>query len=239
MIRCASHARSPTSSTPPSRRTSIRTRCARGWSSCLALVELLARGVHDVPLGAEGLRALALGLTGLRVAREGVQRAAVVGHLRLAVLALGGAEQRSLHAGARVRLAGGEGRWPELGALSIAGALAVLVLLEQVERLSVPVHEDLAEIADLLELDRGRLRAVGARGGVRAGGRAADHQRDHAGNHHGRHHGEKQTLHGAFLSSFEWIVEGRRERLPDPSPDGPNADWNGRGVSDEDGGPRL
>src|SRR5687767_9310898 len=51
---------------------------------CL-LGDLVAGGGHDVPGGAERVQALAVCVAGLLVAREQVERVAVVGHLRLAV----------------------------------------------------------------------------------------------------------------------------------------------------------
>src|SRR4051794_28251797 len=53
-----------------------------------------AGGGNRVPTGAERVHALAVGVTGVLVACEGVERVAVVGHLRLAIGAGRGAEHR-------------------------------------------------------------------------------------------------------------------------------------------------
>src|SRR5215813_1691591 len=70
------------------------------WLVTFVALGGLARGGDGVPLGAEGVDALALEVAGGRVVREVVQRVTVVGHLHLAVVALGGAEQARLDPGA-------------------------------------------------------------------------------------------------------------------------------------------
>src|SRR4051794_29265263 len=111
----------------------------------------LPRRVDDVPLGAELLDVLPLGGPGAGGGVVGVERVVVVGDLLAAALARRRAEQRRLQAGARVRLADGQHRRPDLRAGAGARALAALVLLEHVERALVAVDDDLAELADLAE----------------------------------------------------------------------------------------
>src|SRR4051794_331262 len=131
-----------------------------------ALRDLVAARREHVPRGAEVGRALAVGLAGLLVAGVEVERVAVVGHLR-ARLPDGRAEELGLDAGARLRLAVGQERRPELRAGAGARALAVLVLAEVVERAALPVDEDRAELR-LADGD-GRPAACGRAGRDRDG----------------------------------------------------------------------
>src|SRR5512133_965868 len=118
------------------------------WSGLVAARLLGSVGGHDVPLGAEGVEALALGAAALAVVtRERVERVLVVGHLRGAVRAPGRAEQPGLGTRARLGRALGQQRRPVLGAGARAGALAPLVLLEQVQRVRLAVDDDPAERA--------------------------------------------------------------------------------------------
>src|SRR5205085_11325853 len=110
----------------------------------LAPVDLAPGGRQHVPLGPEVLEALPRGVAGLLVAGVEVERVAVVGHLALA--ARGGdrgelASERRARGGGR---AGGQRR-PRAQAGAGAVALGRRVGLEEVERASVAVNEDLAE----------------------------------------------------------------------------------------------
>src|SRR6478752_10709551 len=147
----------------------VRRALARWWRSrppSTGLVGARLRGPlggDHVPLGAEGVEALALGGPALAgVADERVERVLVVGHLGRAVGALDRPEQGGLRARAGLgRTLGQQGR-PVLGAGARAGALAALVLLEQVERVGLAIDDDPAERARA-GLDRGGL-ARGRRG---------------------------------------------------------------------------
>src|SRR3954452_8482729 len=137
---------------PPTRSRPIRSAFAPGPprapgapSLASALRDVVTAGGEHVPGGAEVGRALAVRLAGLLVAGVEVERMAVVGHLR-AGLAHGRAEQLGPHARARLRLAVRQQRRPERRTRAGAGALAVLVLHEQVERPALPVDEDGAEL---------------------------------------------------------------------------------------------
>src|SRR6187551_2329091 len=109
------------------------------------MLELLARGGEHVPLAPIEVEALALDLAALRVLEEAVERVALVGHLRLAVTAVQHAEQRGAGARPGLRLAADEDGGPRLGARAVAGALALVIRLEEVERAPPGVDHDLAE----------------------------------------------------------------------------------------------
>src|SRR5690242_8207324 len=102
----------------------------------------LALGADGVPLGAEGVDALALDVAGSCVVGEVVERVTVVGHLHLAVLALGGAEQARLHARAGGGSAGRGQRRPRRSARAVARARAALVGLEEIERAAAGVDQE-------------------------------------------------------------------------------------------------
>src|SRR3954470_2104100 len=151
--------------------------------------DLVAGGGDHVPAGAESVHALAARVAGVLVARERVERVAVVGHLGLAVGARGGAHHRGVRPGGDGRLAAcAQGR-PGAGACAGAGALGARVLLEQVEGVALRVSEDLAEAAVLhpegCRAPAGRLRRAARSGGVVAAtATARDRQggeRDHCG----------------------------------------------------------
>src|SRR3954452_18518726 len=153
---------------PPTRSRPIRSAFAPGPprgpgapSLASALRDVVTAGGEHVPGVAEVGRALAVRLAGLLVAGVEVERMAVVGHLR-AGLAHGRAEQLGPHARARLRLAVRQQRRPERRTRAGAGALAVLVLHEQVERAALPVDED---GADLRLADGDGRPAVGGRAG--------------------------------------------------------------------------
>src|SRR5258708_23303510 len=99
-----------------------------------ALVDLLPARRHDVPLGSERLRALPFRLPGLVVVVVVVKRMPTVRRLQRPVRALDRPDLRGGDARAGGRLAGGDERRPDLRAARVAGALSLLVLLEQVER---------------------------------------------------------------------------------------------------------
>src|SRR3954452_13343521 len=151
--------------------------------------DLIAGGGEHVPAGAEGVHALAVGVAGALVAREAVERVAVVGHLGLAVRARAGAHQR----GGRPAAAGGLAAGAQGGSGARAGAgaraLGPRVLLEQVEGVALRVGEDLAKAAALqpegCRASAGRLRRPARGGGaVVAAATARDRQggeRDHCG----------------------------------------------------------
>jgi hypothetical protein len=94
-------------------------------------------GLGDVPGAVQ--EPVAGGVAGLAVLREGVERFALVGPLRRAVVAgHHGPPRRSL--GSRIRLQ----RGPVGGAWTVAGRLALHVLVEGVKRHAASVDEGLA-----------------------------------------------------------------------------------------------
>src|SRR5262249_4223452 len=118
---------------------------------------------------------------GLLVLDEVVERVALVGHLHLAVLALGRAQQRGLGGAGGLRLAAREQRRPGRRARVVTRALGRLVLLEQVQRAAVGADEESAELA-VPCVDGG-----GPRGKTRAAeGEATDDGGDNDGEAHGR-----------------------------------------------------
>src|SRR5581483_5722225 len=122
--------------------TSSAVRARAGALDVLAL-DRLAVGADDVPLGTELLELLTL--RPARLARVGgvvVERVAVIGHLRLAVVALDRAECGGIEPAGPLRLGARLERRPHGRACSGAVALALLVLLEEIERVSLSVDDE-------------------------------------------------------------------------------------------------
>src|SRR4051794_23284175 len=94
---------------------------------------LVAGGGDRVPAGAERVHALAARVAGALVAGEGVDRVAVVGHLRLAVGARCRSHDRGGRAAADRRLAARPRRGAGIGACCGAGALCYGELREPVK----------------------------------------------------------------------------------------------------------
>src|SRR4051794_12138502 len=151
--------------------------------------DLVAGAREHIPTGAEGVHALAVGVAGALVAREGVERVAVVGHLGLAVGARAGAHERDARPAADRGLAARAQGRPGARAGAGARALGPRVLFEQVEGVALRVGEDLAQAAALepegCRAPAGRLRRAARGGGaVAAAATARDRQggeRDHCG----------------------------------------------------------
>src|SRR5689334_19955059 len=107
--------------------------------------DLLSVWAEDEPGGAEVVNGLSGGISGIVIGDDVVQRVARVRHLDRAVGAVGGAEERSAGAAARLRGAVGEERWPVRRARAVARGGRALVGLEEVERPPAAVDQDLAE----------------------------------------------------------------------------------------------
>lgn len=71
---------------------------------------------------------------------------ALVGHLPTPVSALRGPDERCLRSSGDSRLRAGDQRWPDRRTLPVARALALAVLLEQVQRPAARVDEDSTEV---------------------------------------------------------------------------------------------
>ena len=99
-----------------------------------ALGDRAAAGVDHVPDAAELGHRLTEHLVGLVLVDVVVERVAVVGDLRLAVAALGSAEQALLDALTGARLALGDQRRPGARAVAVALALLAGLLGEEVQR---------------------------------------------------------------------------------------------------------
>src|SRR4051794_26656707 len=127
-------------------------------------------GRDGVPEGAEGVYPLAGRIARALVAREPVQRMAVVGHLCLSIGPRRGSNHRGTRPGAGRRLAGCPQRWPCAGAGAKAGALGPRVFPEQVQRVALGIDEDLAEGADVGGTDRRRTSRRGSGRRCRCGG---------------------------------------------------------------------
>src|SRR5690606_6832299 len=117
--------------------------------------------VDDEPVAAE---ALTVGHAGFHVTDVVVQRPAVVRDLEGAVVALDRAEERLVEAGTQggqgVGALDGHGR-PVRGTVVVAGAGALGVGQEEVERHAVLVGEELAQLRRLGEVDAGDGRGGG------------------------------------------------------------------------------
>src|SRR4051812_46490920 len=109
------------------------------------IVDLLARGIHDVPLGAELVQALAVHVAGLLVARVVVERMAVVGDDRRAVRRPRGAHLPGGYPPAHGRLAVRAEGGPHAEAPARAGAHVRLVGFEHVEAAALTIDEEGAE----------------------------------------------------------------------------------------------
>src|SRR5262245_5426484 len=132
--------------------------------------DLDAHGRQREPTAPERIQALAVRLARLRVAHVGVERMAVVGHLRRSVGSGCGADQRGVEAGPQGRSTGRAQRRPRAGARTGAVAGRAGVGLEEVQRPTRRVDDDLAQ-ATLGDVDRCAL-STGGRGGSRRRGRA-------------------------------------------------------------------
>src|SRR5262249_14661663 len=136
------------------------TTCRRG-----RLVRAPCRG-KDPPLAAEEVLALALDLPGAVVELEQVERVSLVGHLERPGLPLRRAEQLGLDARGGAHLPLLHKRWPEVGALAVAGAATVFVRHEEIER---PARARCEHLAHLRRVERdasgGRI-ARGRRAGA-------------------------------------------------------------------------
>src|SRR5579862_7670764 len=111
-----------------------------------ATVDLRAIAREHIPQRAELVDGLTGGVAGLRVAHEVVERMTVVRHLGAAIAALGRAEQRSLDVRPSRRRPRDRQRRPETRACPVAGARHRLVGHEVVQRATVAVDEDVAEL---------------------------------------------------------------------------------------------
>ena len=99
-----------------------RSHAVRTWSLSI----FLPLGASTYHLAPKPRKSWPLRVARLLVLHEVVERVALVGHLELAVAALGGPEQLRLRLAGRLRLARGEQRRPERRALARAPALDVL-----------------------------------------------------------------------------------------------------------------
>ncbi len=124
---------------------------------------VFAADLEGVPGAAVGGEAVAARLAGVAVGREGVERVARVGHLRLPVAAPGRAEPRGRGPVAGLRRAFGQQRQPVFRAGAVAGGLAAVVVVEGVEGEAPGVDQDEAELGDAAERDEGALSGVQAR----------------------------------------------------------------------------
>src|SRR5438876_6758767 len=133
-----------------------------------------------------------------------------VGDLLAAVCAPGCPEQQLLRAAASYGPAVGEQRRPELGALSIAGAAIVSVLLEEVEGAALAVDDDAtqrrarnaqtrgSDAGGGARGDCGAVRRGGIRGAARGAAAAGGDQRDRQGRGDGNDC--DLALHGSSFS---------------------------------------
>src|SRR6185295_13543911 len=144
------------------------------WLGALATVDLLSCGREHPPRSAELVDALTGRLARLPVGDEVVERVTVVGHLELAVLPLGRAEQRGADARTGDGFSLGDERRPESGARPVAGAGRALVLNKVVERDPLAVDEDASQ-ARLRNHDPGSARLRNAGRGKRRGGQGDHH----------------------------------------------------------------
>src|SRR6185436_4681935 len=134
---------------------SIATAAARGRRSA---GHLISGWAERVPGGAKRSHALAVCVAGLLVAGVQVERVAVVGDLWCSVGTFGGRGHRGVRAVADGRHAVRPDGGPVDGAPTATGALAAVVLLEQVDRPALRIDEHVAQ-AGFRDLDRRRLSA--------------------------------------------------------------------------------
>jgi hypothetical protein len=133
-------------------------------------------GARDrVPAAAEGSHSLAVRLAGPPVEAVAVERVFVVGELQGSVSPSGDADERPLDARAERRTAALEQWWPEGRAASGAGAPAVLVPPEEVDRVPLRIDEHPSEIGPA-EGQRATGRAAG--GAPRRRPRKRDRRQD-------------------------------------------------------------
>ena len=129
--------KSVTSIPPLTRCASSRTDGSPFFSVLSVSGDLVSGRREHPPVAAEVVEALTADLALARVSGEPVERVVAVGDLHAAVGPAGPTEQRCLDPGYRVRPARCEQRRPVGGAGARAGALALLVLGEEIQRATV------------------------------------------------------------------------------------------------------